>query len=934
MLGTCGNMRAHSKRWWLGVMALCVFASRANAQQLVVADVSTASFPLVTMQLFSFDRQGNPAPLDPQRDRLVTERMGVVRQTTAVVTCPPQWEPAPIAGVLALDWASELVRSQARTVLQVWEATAPPHSTLGAVIFGGRPYLASDFTASVDQIAEVLSRADQLEVAVPHRALTDSVLGAIPLAARSSQPWRCALVVTEHLFPPSSPPGLVELVRQTGVRLIVLTVGHRPPQWLRSLCAESGGIALGDVTAELLPLRVRQVLAIAAGYRPCTISWQSTYDCVGDRSCTFDAPSIGGSAAFGYRLPLEQLPMLDVVPRYRNVGSFPVGLTPPQEVVLTARNADLTLLAITADQSVQIVEGSLSGPLLLRKGESYRLRVQLQVSSGGRTVGALRIVSTSCSGVDAAVLAANTEQLSGSAVQFLTPATDPTIAYAGSFYRIEWVGALPSDSVTLRVQRVGDTLWQPLAEKLTVAAYQWFVPQKGRYRFELRDRTGRIQALSAAVQVIKPPLSLVSPDVQSARVGTALEFLPPQLLCSDTSQALRIDSVRFVSGKVFSLARGVPDELPPMQCITLWLRFSPNSSGHHTDTLEVYTPVGMQRVAVEGYAPAPTLTLPQTIWVGTMPLGTMRDTLVQWLTCATLPQQIRLIAKWPDTTQLRLLTIRQFTLTSETPCLAYPFGIRAERVGRTCLRLLVEGSERQPYECVIAGDVICAQPYSGAALSVPRSIVTQAGEVIALPVWMPSVPRSYRTMQRPFRFTVRCNASTLLPEPPLERGTIADGERQFTVSGRGFLIGDTLALLRFRTFWGDAPVVQLRIEDFHWLDDCSIGLDPVAATVFFTDYCTAGGTTRLFVAGQPPRIDRIEPQPSDGIMHVRIAVDREMPVQLQCYDLLGIERWRADLGTVRGWVEHMLALALPPGQYILQANSPFGVSRTLILLAR
>lgn len=928
-----GYIHASAARWWLSILMAWLLACQLKAQQLIVADVSAASFPLVTMQVYSFDKQGIPAPLDPQRDRLVTERMGVVRQTTAMVTCPPQWEPAPIAAIMAFDWASEHVRSQARALLQVWEATAPPQSTLGAVIFGARPYIASDFTTNVEQIAEVLGRADPLEVAVPHRALTDTLLGAITLAARSTQQWRCALVITEHHFPSSQPPGVVELVRQTGVRLVVLTIGSQPPQWLRSLCAESGGIALGDGTVELLPLRVRQVLAIAAGYRPCTISWQSSSDCVGNRSCTFDAPSVGGSATFSYQLPPEQMPLLDVNPRYRNLGSFPGGVTPPQEVVLTARNADLTLLVFTTDQSIQIANGNLSGPLLLRKGESYRLRVQLKVPSNGRTVGVLRIVSTSCSGADVAVLAANTDRF-GPAVQFLTPATDQTTAYAGSFYRIEWTGALPSDSVTLRVQRVGDTLWQSLAEDLTVASYQWLVPQKGQYRFEIRDRIGRVQALSGAVQIIKPPLSLVSPDVQSARVGTALEFSPPQLICSDTSEALPIDSIRFVRGKVFSLARGVPDELPPMQCITLWLRFSPNSSGVHTDTLEVYTPVGMQRVVVEGYAPAPTLTLPQTIWVGSMPPGTMRDTLVQWLACATVPQQIRLSAEWPDTSQLQLLTIRQFTLTQETPCLAYPFGIRAERVGRTCLRLLIEGSERQSYECVIVGDVVCAQPYSGAALSVPRTIVTQAGQVIAVPVWMPSVPRPFRTMQRSFRFTVRCNASTLLPESPLKRGTIADGERRLTVSGRGFLVGDTLALLRFRTFWGDAPVVEIRIEDFQWLDDCSIGLEPVATTVFFNDYCTAGGTTRLFVAGTPPRFERIEPQPSTGTLRVRIAVDREMPVELACYDLLGTERWRADLGTVRDTVEQMLELALPPGQYILHATSPFGVSRMLVLLAR
>ncbi|MCL6566879.1 MAG: ATP phosphoribosyltransferase regulatory subunit [Acidobacteriia bacterium] len=459
-------------------------------------------------------------------------------------------------------------------------------------------------------------------------------------------------------------------------------------------------------------------------------------------------------------------------------------------------------------------------------------------------------------------------------------------------------------------------------------------PQKGRYRFELRDRTGRMQALSGAVQVIKPPLSLVVPDVQTARAGTVVEFQPPQLICSDTSDAVRIDSIRFVIGREFSFAKGNPAFLPPGQCITLQLRFSPTRAGMFADTLEVYTPVGMQRAVVVGYAPSPTLTLPPTLWMGTMPPGIVRDTLVQWLVCATSPQQIRLIADWPDTTQLRLLTIRQFALTEETPCLAYPFGIRTDRVGRTCLRLLVEGSERQPYECVVVADVVCAQPYRGAALSMPRSIVTQAGRVITVPVWMPSVPREFRSMQRPYRFTVRCNASTLLPLPPLERGTVADGERRITVTGRGFLVGDTLALLRFSTFWGDEPVVQIAVEDFAWLDDCSSELAPASVTVFFNDYCTAGGTTRLFIAGRAPRIERIEPQPSSGTFHLRVTVDRESPVELACYDLVGVERWSVPLGTVRDAIEQTVSLPLPAGHYVLQARSPFGVSCTLIVIAR
>lgn len=211
--------------------------------------------------------------------------------------------------------------------------------------------------------------------------------------------------------------------------------------------------------------------------------------------------------------------------------------------------------------------------------------------------------------------------------------------------------------------------------------------------------------------------------------------------------------------------------------------------GVHRDTLIAYTPVGIRRLLIEGLATEPQLTVPATIRFQAAPLGIYRDTLVQWLACATIPQQVRIEPAGPDSIQFQLLTIRTITLPVDTPCTAYPFAFRAQRLGRSCLRLLIEGQEHQPYECVLIGDVVCAQPYSGSVLAAPQSISTQAGRVITVPIWMPSVPAEFRTMQRPFRFTVRCNASALLPEPPLERGTVVGGERRFSVTGRGFMRG-------------------------------------------------------------------------------------------------------------------------------------------------
>jgi hypothetical protein len=354
----------------------------------------------------------------------------------------------------------------------------------------------------------------------------------------------------------------------------------------------------------------------------------------------------------------------------------------------------------------------------------------------------------------------------------------------------------------------------------------------------------------------------------------------------------------------------------------------------HYDTLEVYTPVGLRRLPLAGNGTPPTMVIPATIQLGQLPVGAQLDTLVQWLVCTSLPQQVRLRPLGPDTVQVQLRTIRQFSLTDQTPCLAYPFRATAEYLGRTCLRLTIEGDERQPYETVIIADVVCRMPYDGAVLSVPQGIVTQAGRVISVPVWLPSVPSLFRSMQRPYRFTVRCNASLLLPEPPLDRGTVQGGERRIVVQGRGFLRGDTLALLRFSTYWGDSPTTEVTVEDFQWLDDCSLGFPAVSVPVIFSDYCTAGGTTRLFLNTAPAVIVQVEPQPSDGMLQVVLYAEQLQSVELVCFDMTGQRRWSQQLGTTQGTRRFGIALPLPAGQYLLQARSPAGVSSTPILLAR
>ncbi|MCX7930905.1 MAG: hypothetical protein N2663_09345 [Chlorobi bacterium] len=907
-------------------------AVTVGAQQLIVADVDASLFPQLSMKLYSFDERSTPVPLDPMQDRAVVEYMGVVRQTLASVSCPSNWQPVPVSAVFALDWASPTIRSAAAAIVRQWQSAVVRGSTLGAVVFGDRAYLLADLSDDSSAIESSLELFPALGSAQPAMGLLDSLLGAVAVVSRGDRS-RCIVVVTEHLFPATPPPQLVPLVRQSGARLIVIGLEHVVPSWLRRLCAESGGIAFDTVSIRRLPIVIGQAAAIAGGYQPCTVSWQSVHDCVGHRRAQLLAPTVNTQVEFSYQLGASQLPALEVLPRYRNVGLVPPGTTPPQEVILTARNADLTLLAITAEPNVEIVEGALSGPLLLRADQSYRLRVRLVVNSQQRTVGAIRFVTTACSVGDAAIIAANVPNVAQENAQFITPTTG-TGVYAGTTLEVTWSGTLPSDSVKLLVQQYGDTQWVPIAQSLTETKFPWRVPLEGRYRFRLENNTGSLRAESETVTVVEPPFGVVPVVVRTARVGTSVEFQPPHLICSDTVVAVPIDSIRFVVGRAFSFAQRLADTLAPQRCLTGLLRFTPATAGMHYDTLEVYTPVGMRRLPIAGYAVLPSLSLPTTIRLDAIPLGAQIDTLVQWLVCSNYSQQVRLRVGGPDTTQIQLRTIREFSLTDQTPCLAYPFRFRADRLGRTCLRLLIECDDAQPYETVLIGDVVCRLPYDGATLAVPYGVATQSGRVVAVPVWLPRVPQTFRMMQRPYRFTVRCNASVLLPEPPLDRGSITEGERRFVVTGRGFLRGDTLALLRFSTYWGDAPITHVTIEDFQWLDQCPDGFSPVTVPVLFTDYCTAGGTTRLFIAGSVPIIERVEPQPSDGTMRVVLTTEHAAPVELACYDVLGQCRWRTSLSTVKGTIECEIHLDVPSGPYVLVASSPDGVSRTPILMSR
>lgn len=915
----------------VGALALCSIC--LWGQHLACVDVNTSNFPQITVRAYSFDAEGNPTVLDPIRDRIVTEYLGVVRQTAAIIDCPSQYQAEPITTVFAFDWTSNALREIAATALRQWFSAAPAGSEGGIVVFGTRPYLLADVTSDTAQLIESLSRLPVVEAALPFRALLDTLLGAIAIGTRG-QYRRSVVLVTDHLFSPSLPSSLAHMLQTTGTRLFVVALHRRIPATLRKLCVESGGAVFEATTTSQVPSLLRMAAAIASGFEPCTITWQSIHDCVARRLVQLNAPSIGAHTELRYELAPNQVPVLDVLPRFRDLGTYPVGVTPAQEFVLTALNADITLLAMTSDPSVEIVEGALTAPLLVRAGQQYRLTARLRVARPERTVGTIRIVNTGCSGVDVLTLAANTALPTSSTLAFLSPAGDTTVSYAGLPLLIQWTGALPSDSLTLAVQQLGDTTWTVVAERLTSTEYRWLPPAEGRYRLQLRSQSGMLSAESGMIIVQSPPFAFVPVAVPPVRSGTVVEFRPAQLLCSNFSEPVSIDSLQLSSGRSFQFARAIADTLPPGTCTSTWIRFAPLQPGVHRDTLIAYTPVGIRRLLIEGLATEPQLTVPATIRFQAAPLGIYRDTLVQWLACATIPQQVRIEPAGPDSIQFQLLTIRTITLPVDTPCTAYPFAFRAQRLGRSCLRLLIEGQEHQPYECVLIGDVVCAQPYSGSVLAAPQSISTQAGRVITVPIWMPSVPAEFRTMQRPFRFTVRCNASALLPEPPLERGTVVGGERRFSVTGRGFIRGDTLALLRFSTYWGDAPIVQIRIEDFAWLDDCPVGPAPTTTPVVFTDYCTAGGTTRLFLAGSAARIERVDPQPSDGTIRLVLAAEHPTWVELRCLDLVGMVRWRTELGKFEGRGEFRFQLDLPAGQYLLQARSPLGVSSTVVLIAR
>ncbi|MCS7303465.1 MAG: hypothetical protein NZ606_08540, partial [Candidatus Kapabacteria bacterium] len=59
----------------MGMSILLAAPLPQKAQQLLVTAVNTTNFPQIGVRLYSFDAEGNPAPLDPLQDRLVTERM-------------------------------------------------------------------------------------------------------------------------------------------------------------------------------------------------------------------------------------------------------------------------------------------------------------------------------------------------------------------------------------------------------------------------------------------------------------------------------------------------------------------------------------------------------------------------------------------------------------------------------------------------------------------------------------------------------------------------------------------------------------------------------------------------------------------------------------------------------------------------------------------
>lgn len=452
---------------------LAIVGSVAVCAQSIAFDKPDAStYPTLRARVVAVDAQGVAQPLRVQ-DLRITED-GVPR-TIVDVTCPPQTPAAPIALVLALDLGGSALATQGTVVRAAARACIRGlrlhNQSCAITAFDTSSYLCRDFTNDRAVLLSTIDALPKRSGASIHAALMDTLAGAVAASSKGNG-RRTVVLITDGATPDIDVVRAVTLARLQQCTIYAIVAGMSAPASLQQIVVQTGGSLVDNVASVQQAEQAALMLVhTMQGTKPCEVTWQSKAGCTAD-TLAVELAWQTMTAQTWYQMPLNAVQRLEITPADTRFINPPVGVPTTKQLVVRARNADITARAITSSNpAFSITPGSFT----IQAGDSTVLTLQYTATDSGYAYARFTVENDACP---------LSYHVSGGYAGI--PPTMPTLTLmhpargetflADAETVIRWEGVAPSDTVRLDYTTTDGASWTTITPRASGLAHRWTVP--------------------------------------------------------------------------------------------------------------------------------------------------------------------------------------------------------------------------------------------------------------------------------------------------------------------------------------------------------------------------------------------------------------------------------------------------------------------------
>ena len=410
----------------------------------------------------------------------------------------------------------------------------------------------------------------------------------------------------------------------------------------------------------------------------------------------------------------------------------------------------------------------------------------------------------------------------------------------------------------------------------------------------LHYRPDQYDVSDSVFSIVMPTFSFASNVIDMGQVeqGREKDSIVKATICNSGSVPLHVLGMDVTSGDKaeFMIMSGAGDfTLQPGQCRDVMFTYMPMMMGKMSATVTLRTSTGDYpdtiKILGEGIAPLLSV-MGNVIDFGQVKIGNFKDTIIS----VAIQNIGNLPVNFPPATQLGPDVI-QFSLLSSaagfslSPGASQSVTLRfsPHYVGRTSGRIAFDyNAPSSPAILSVFGQGL------GGLVTIPEDS-GYAGDHKNIPMILEKVPvTSIQSLATNYSARIAYDNSVLEPIG----GVIQKGNRFDTINVSGLLgTSDTLGLLPFTVLLGERTISPLNIVDFSWLDGAGNPADYDADTksgTFTVLYgCGDSLLWNFMSTGRIASITSVNPNPSNGIIHIDIQTTESGRTQLQLFNLLG-----------------------------------------------